>query len=94
MVLLGGSGCVGVVGEGYKEEENNQLRSLVYRLRAHEPIVRCVLTRIVALGEQKMTDFGSSLPTYKSHGNDSARVMDQVRSQIAVASAQELIQVS
>ena len=41
-----------------------------------------------------MTDFGSSLPSYSSRGNDSARVMDQVRSQIAVASAQELIQAS
>lgn len=40
----------------------------------------------------EMNDFGSSLPSYSSRGNDSSRVMDQVRSQIAVASAQELIQ--
>ena len=40
-----------------------------------------------------MSSYSSSLPSYSSGGGDSARMMDQVRSQIAVASAQELIQV-
>lgn len=36
----------------------------------------------------------SSLPSYSSGGgSDNARLMDQMRSQVAVASAQELIQV-
>ncbi len=36
----------------------------------------------------------SNLPSYGSGGgSDNARLMDQMRSQVAVASAQELIQV-
>ncbi len=40
-----------------------------------------------------MTSDYSSLPSYSGSASEKGRVMDQVRSQIAVASAQELIQV-
>jgi len=39
-----------------------------------------------------MSDF-SGYPSYSSASAEKGRVMDQVRSQIAVANAQELIQV-
>ncbi len=44
--------------------------------------------------EQEMSSY-SNLPSYSSGGgSDNAKLMEQMRSQVAVASAQELIQVA